>query len=155
MCWEEATEEGRKWISSSFCQISVFPTSKAFPVYTYPESLWIKEKQNKLKPKKPTSLMLEFTEKQRAEREGFSCERGLSQGWWIIACLRFHGQKGSHSPLMHLLLPLAEIFSMICLHTGLNMCFLTHVSLSPFPPWIHYTLWQVTFESTAQCKWRG
>lgn len=132
-------EEGRKWIPSNFCQISVFLASKAFSVYTYPESLWIKEKRNKPKPKKPTQQMLEFIEVQRAGRKGFSWERGLSQGWWIIACLRFHAQKASHPPLIRLLLSPVENFFKTCFHAGLNMCFLTHLSLNSSPPWIHYT----------------
>lgn len=132
-------EEGRKWISSNFCRISVFLASKAFPVYIYPESLWIKEKRNKPKPKKTTQQMLEFIEVQRAGRKGLSWERGLSQGWWIIVCLMFLAQKASHPPLIHLLLSLVENFSRTCFHSGLNMCFLTHLSLNPFPLWIHHT----------------
>lgn len=83
--------------------------------------------------------MLEFIDVQRAGRKGFSWERGLSEGWQIMACLKFHAQKASHPPLIHLFLSSAENFCMTCPHAALNMCFLTHLSLSPLPPSDHYT----------------
>lgn len=132
-------EEGGKWISSNPCQISIAPASKAFPVYTYPGSLRLKKTQNKPKPEKPTPQTMGFIEMQRAGRKGFSWERGLSQGWWMVACPRHHAQRASNPPPMHPLLSWK-------LFQELPLCWNESVlpnssSTQPysFPPWIHWT----------------